>query len=162
MEYIKKALRVAGFLDNSLVNGDGLRSVLFVSGCNHKCKGCHNECMQDFNYGDSISLDEILQRIKNNVPLIKGVTFSGGDPFEQAAGLSALAEGIKELGLNIWCYSGYTYDEILKSNDQNKLELLKRIDVLVDGRYVEHLKEGAKKYTGSRNQNIIKLGVQYG
>ena len=159
MEYIKKALRVAGFLDNSLVNGEGLRSVLFVSGCRHNCKGCHNKCMQDFNYGDNVSLDEVLQRIKSNIPLIKGVTFSGGDPFEQAAGLSVLAEGIKELGLNIWCYSGYTYDEILKSNDRNKLELLKRIDVLVDGRYEETLKEGAHKYTGSRNQKIINLGV---
>ncbi len=157
MEYLKRALRVAGFLDNSLVNGEGLRSVLFVSGCRHNCKGCHNKCMQDFNYGDNVSLDEILDRIKSNIPLIKGVTFSGGDPFEQAAGLSMLAERVHELGLNIWCYSGYTYDEIINSNDKNKHELLKKIDVLVDGRFVEGLKEGAVKYTGSSNQRIIRL-----
>ena len=157
MEYLKRALRVAGFLDNSLVNGEGLRSVLFVSGCRHNCKGCHNKCMQDFNYGDNVSLDEILDRIKSNIPLIKGVTFSGGDPFERAAGLSMLAERVHELGLNIWCYSGYTYDEIINSNDKNKHELLKKIDVLVDGRFVEGLKEGAVKYTGSSNQRIIRL-----
>jgi len=157
MEYLKKALQVAGFLDNSLVNGEGLRSVLFVSGCRHNCQGCHNSCMQDFNYGDNVSLGEVLNRIKKNIPLIKGVTFSGGDPFEQADALCILAEGIKDMGLNIWCYSGYTYDEILNSNDNNKLRLLNKIDVLVDGRYDEKLKRGSLKYTGSSNQRIIRL-----
>ena len=157
MEYLKKALKVAGFLDNSLVYGEGLRSVLFVSGCRHNCPGCHNKCMQDFNYGDNVSLGEILSRIKSNIPLIKGVTFSGGDPFEQAEALSCLAVEIKDMGLNIWCYSGYTYEEILKSNDKNKLGLLDKIDVLVDGRYEEKQKKGSLKYTGSSNQKIIRL-----
>ena len=157
MEYLKKFLKVAGFLDNSLVNGEGLRSVLFVSGCRHNCPGCHNISMQDFDYGDKVSLAEILNRIKSNIPLIKGVTFSGGDPFEQAEGLSWLASEIKAMGLNIWCYSGYTYDEIIKSKDKYKLGLLSNIDVLVDGRYEENLKKGSLKYTGSSNQKIIRL-----
>lgn len=157
MEYLKKSLQVAGFLDNSLVNGEGLRSVLFVSGCRHKCPGCHNNSMQEFDYGDKVSLMEILERIKSNVPLINGVTFSGGDPFEQAQELSWLAGEIKAMGLNIWCYSGYTYGEILESQDTNKIGLLKKIDVLVDGKYEEKLKKGSLKYTGSSNQKIIRL-----
>jgi len=150
-------MQVAGFLDNSLVNGDGLRSVLFVSGCRHHCPGCHNEAMQDFSYGDIVNLGDILKRIKNNVPLIKGVTFSGGDPFEHAEALSELADGIRAMGLDIWCYSGYTYEEIAGSRDEMKLNFLKKIDVLVDGRFEQNLMEGALKYTGSRNQRIIRL-----
>ena len=157
MDNLNKSLRVAGFLDNSLVNGEGLRSVLFVSGCKHKCPGCHNATMQDFDYGDSVSLKEILGRIENNVPLIKGVTFSGGDPFEHAEVLGELAEKIKDMGLNIWCYSGYTYEEILNSNDKSKISLLNKVDVLVDGRFDASKKEGAPKYAGSSNQRILKL-----
>ncbi|MBP1743494.1 MAG: nrdG [Firmicutes bacterium] len=157
MECLNKRLQVAGFLDNSLVNGEGLRSVLFVSGCRHKCPGCHNAAMQDFSYGDTVSLKEILGRIESNVPLIKGVTFSGGDPFEHAETLSELADSIKAMGLNIWCYSGYTYEEIVRSNDESKINLLNKIDVLVDGRFDSAQKEGAPKYAGSRNQRIIKL-----
>jgi len=157
MEYLRRCLQVAGFLDNSLVNGDGLRSVLFVSGCRHQCPGCHNKAMQDFRYGDAVSLEDILNRIKNNIPLIKGVTFSGGDPFEHAEALSELADSIRALGLNIWCYSGYTYEEIAGSRDEKKLNLLKKIDVLVDGRFEKNLMDGALKYTGSRNQRIIRI-----
>ena len=157
MDNLNKCLRVAGFLDNSLVNGEGLRSVLFVSGCRHKCPGCHNATMQDFDYGDSVSLKEILGRIENNIPLIKGVTFSGGDPFEHAEVLSELAEEIKGMGLNIWCYSGYTYEEILNSNDKSKISLLNEVDVLVDGRFDASKKEGAPKYAGSSNQRILQL-----
>lgn len=157
MECLNKSLQVAGFLDNSLVNGEGLRSVLFVSGCRHNCHGCHNSAMQDFSYGDAVSLKEILGRIESNIPLIKGVTFSGGDPFEHAEALSELAGRIKGMGLNVWCYSGYTYEEIISSNDERKIELLKNIDVLVDGRFDASKKEGAPKYAGSSNQRVIKL-----
>jgi len=157
MEYLRRCLQVAGFLDNSLVNGDGLRSVLFVSGCRHHCPGCHNKAMQDFKYGDAVNLEDILRRIKNNIPLIKGVTFSGGDPFEHSEALSELADGIRAMGLSIWCYSGYTYEEIVGSMDEKKLNLLNKIDVLVDGRFDQNLKEGALKYTGSRNQRVIRL-----
>ncbi|WP_035294691.1 anaerobic ribonucleoside-triphosphate reductase activating protein [Clostridium sp. KNHs214] len=150
-------IRVAGFLDNSLVNGEGIRSVLFVSGCNHKCVGCHNESMQDFNYGEDVSKEEILSRIKNNVPIIKGVTFSGGEPFEKAKKLTELARDVKNLGLNIWCYTGYTFEEILAGKDEDKINLLKSIDVLIDGKFDMNLTEKAPKYAGSRNQRIIDV-----
>jgi len=148
-------LQIGGFLDNSLVNGDGIRSVIFVSGCMHNCESCHNEFMQDFNYGDITSIHDIVQRIKNNMPIIKGVTFSGGEPFESAVALSKLSEQIRDLGLNIWCYSGYTFEEIIHSGDSDKLKLLRLIDVLIDGKFDETLKAGASKYTGSSNQRII-------
>lgn len=150
-------LKVAGFLDNTMVNGKGLRSALFLSGCNHNCDGCHNKEMQSFQYGDEVEIKEILNRIKSNVPLIKGVTFSGGEPFEQAQGLSILARFIKNEGLNIWCYTGYTLEEIVESGDTCKLDLLSHIDILVDGKFEKNLVEGALKYTGSSNQRIIKL-----
>ncbi|WP_129596277.1 anaerobic ribonucleoside-triphosphate reductase activating protein [Anaerophilus nitritogenes] len=150
-------LQVAGFLDNSTVNGKGLRSVLFVSGCNHNCIGCHNKDMQDFNYGDRVSLDHILNRIQHNIPLISGVTFSGGEPFEQAQPLTTLAKKIKDKGLNLWCYTGYTYEEILQSNNRDKLNLLKQIDVLIDGKFNDKLKDDACKYVGSTNQRIIDV-----
>ncbi|MFT5873950.1 MAG: anaerobic ribonucleoside-triphosphate reductase activating protein [Clostridium sp.] len=150
-------LQIGGFLENSLVNGDGMRAVVFVSGCRHNCESCQNDFMQDFNYGDSTSVHDILQKIKKNMPIIKGVTFSGGEPFESATALSKLSEEVKKLGLNIWCYTGYTYDEIIQSEDRDKLRLLRFIDVLVDGRFNEELKIDASKYTGSSNQRIIDV-----
>lgn len=151
-------LQIGGFLDNSLVNGDGMRSVIFVSGCMHNCESCQNEFMQDFNYGDSASIQDILEKIKKNIPIIKGVTFSGGEPFESAAALSKLSEKIRDLGLSIWCYSGYTYEELINSGDNDKLRLLRLIDVLIDGKFNEALMGGASKYTGSSNQRIIDIG----
>ena len=150
-------MRVAGFLDNSLVNGTGIRSVVFVSGCNHNCDGCHNKEMQDYNYGDEVEVDEIFERIKKNVPLISGVTFSGGEPFDSAKGLGILADKIKSLGLNLWCYTGYTYEEILDSNDEDKISLLSKVDVLVDGKFDKNLTENSPKYAGSSNQRIIDV-----
>lgn len=150
-------LQVAGFLDNSLVNGKGMRSVVFVSGCSHNCKNCQNKTMQDYSYGDNVTVYDVLERIKSNIPIITGVTFSGGEPFDQAEALSELAAEIKKLGLNIWSYTGYTYEEILKSGDKNKLKLLRKIDTLVDGPFIEELKEGAPKYMGSTNQRIVKV-----
>jgi len=149
-------LRLAGFLDDSLVNGDGLRSVVFVSGCSHNCAGCHNIEMQSHHYGEEVEAEDIFNRIKDNI-IVRGVTFSGGEPMDQAEALCELAEKIKSHGLNLWCYTGYTYEQILEGTDENKKKLLSYVDVLVDGQYIEELKEGASKYTGSRNQRIIKL-----
>jgi len=150
-------LRVAGFLDNTTVNGEGLRSAVFLSGCNHNCEGCHNKPMQDFNYGEDIDIKDIIDRIQSNMPLIRGVTFSGGEPFEQADKLSILAKDIKDMGLSLWSYTGYTFEEIINSGDKYKLKLLKMLDVLIDGRFEKDLAQGAHKYTGSRNQRIINV-----
>ncbi len=155
-----KNLQVAGFLDNSAVNGDGLRSVVFLSGCHHHCPGCHNLDMQDPAYGENVSTEDILLRIENNMPLITGVTISGGEPFLQAAALLALLKKIKALKLNSWVYTGYTYSEICK-NENFKL-LLPWIDVLVDGPFQQELLTNDSPYVGSTNQNIIRLTASTG
>ena len=150
-------IQIAGKIEDSLVNGEGMRMVIFTSGCKHNCEGCHNKPMQSFSYGDEWDVDELFNYIKNNCDLIDGITYSGGDPFEQSTSLIYLSKLIKEeLNLSIWCYTGYTLEEINNSLD-NKKELLKYIDVLVDGKIMQDKKENALKYTGSSNQRIIYL-----
>lgn len=151
-------LQVAGFLDNSLVNGKGIRSVLFVSGCRHNCKGCHNKEMQSYEYGDKVDIKDLYERIVSNVPLISGVTFSGGEPFDRALELTTLAKMLKEKGLNIWCYTGYNLEDIMKNKKNTQWEeLLKNIDVLVDGKFDEEKLSSSCKYMGSYNQRIIDM-----
>lgn len=157
MEENNIMLQLAGFLDNSLVNGEGMRSVVFVSGCNHNCIGCHNKVMQDFKYGDSIYIKEVVNRIKDNMPIIKGVTLSGGEPFEQAEKLYQLSKEIKALGLSIWCYTGYTFEQLIEFNDNSCKKLLQCIDVLVDGEFKIDKKDKGLKYRGSSNQRIIDV-----
>lgn len=145
-------IQTAGFLDNSLCNGKGIRSVLFVSGCPHRCKGCHNPQTWNFDYGDSVSIDDLYTRILSNVPLIKGVTYSGGEPVCQSNNLIILSKKIKKLGLNIWCYTGYTFEEL----QQTHFNFLKDIDVLVDGKF-EIDNKCDNSYKGSSNQRIIDV-----
>ena len=148
-------IQIAGKIEDSLVNGEGMRMVIFTSGCKHNCEGCHNKPMQDFNYGDQWDVDELFNYIKDNSDLIDGITYSGGDPIEQIEPIIYLSKRIKkELNLSIWCYTGYTLEQI--NNSSNK-ELLKYIDVLVDGKFLKDKKENALKYTGSSNQRIIYL-----
>lgn len=153
-----KMIRLAGIMNESLVNGPGIRSVLFSQGCVHKCPNCFNESTHSFNGGELKNMDKILEDIKNN-PIIKGVTFSGGDPLEQADKFVYLAKEIKKLGLNIWCYTGYEYEYIMehKNERQGWNELLEYIDVLVDGKFQEENKNSRLKYRGSSNQRIIDI-----
>ena len=157
-------MQIAGKIDNSLVNGDGMRFVLFMSGCPHKCIGCHNEEMQNYNYGDSIEIDEIFNTIKSNMGIINGITYSGGEPFEQPESLIMLSKRIKnELNINIWCYTGYLLEDILDSSNFKQIELLNYIDVLIDGKFDINKTSNPLKYTGSSNQRIIYLkeGIPY-
>lgn len=148
-------LQIAGFLEHSTVNGAGLRSVLFVSGCHHACPGCQNEAMQSPTYGETIEIDAIFHRIMKNRPIIDGVTFSGGEPFDQCKALIPLAKKLKAEGLTIWCYTGYTYTD-LKAYPE-KQALLNLIDVLVDGPFIRQYYNENLKYKGSTNQHIYLL-----
>ncbi len=148
-------LRVAGFLDHSVVNGEGLRSVIFLSGCFHNCPGCHNEALQDFNYGETLPIPKLMHRIQKNAPITSGVTLSGGEPFEQVEGLSILLKQLKACNLSVWVYTGYVYEEL--AADPLRASLLSNIDVLVDGRYIEALRDETLKFRGSSNQRILKL-----
>lgn len=161
---ISNKINIAGIIKNSLSNGPGMRYVLFVQGCPHHCNGCHNNHTWSFNENRLMTIDEILQDIKKEIPLIQGVTFSGGEPFDQPKSLSILAKRIKdELGLTVMSYTGYTYDEIkncsiLRDCDSTyKNKLLDTIDILVDGKFEINNQEGAHEWAGSSNQKVYYI-----
>ena len=153
-------MKIAGFYDESISNGLGWRAVLFVSGCPHHCPGCHNKEAQDFNYGEEFNEEEILKRIKEN-SILNGITISGGEPLckENIPGVLKFIKDVKEIRpeFNVWCYSGYTLDQLIDRNDEETNEFLNQIDVLVDGRFVEAKKDPTLKFRGSSNQRILDL-----
>lgn len=153
-----KNIRLSGILYESLANGPGIRRVFFSQGCKHNCPECFNPETHDFNGGFLWDMDELIEDVKSN-PMIKGVTFSGGDPLEQAEKFAYMARKFKEVGLNIWSYTGYTFEYILDNLEDYPYwkDLIESIDVLVDGRFeVDNIREGLK-YRGSNNQRLIDV-----
>ena len=140
-----------------VANGPGIRTTIFVTGCTHKCPNCFNEEYQDFNFGDPWTrkeTDEVIEDLK--LDEVKGLTVLGGEPFQNEVDLLQVLRDIKkEVQKDIWIFSGYTYEEILK--DQDKKKLLEECDVLVDGRFVEALKDLSLRFRGSSNQRIIDI-----
>ncbi|WP_252236849.1 anaerobic ribonucleoside-triphosphate reductase activating protein [Clostridium sp. CH2] len=153
-----KKIRLSGIAYESLVNGPGIRRVFFSQGCNHNCKGCFNPDTHDFNGGEEKEIDELIEDVLCN-PMIKGITFSGGDPFERADEFSYMAKIFKENNKNIWCYTGYKFEYINDNLEINKgwKDLINNIDVLVDGKFEEDKKEDGLKFRGSSNQRIIDV-----
>ncbi|UZT06412.1 anaerobic ribonucleoside-triphosphate reductase activating protein [Clostridium sp. LQ25] len=153
-----KDIRLSGIAYESLVNGPGIRRVFFSQGCKHNCKGCFNPDTHDFNGGENRNMDELIESVLDN-PMIKGVTFSGGDPLEQAEKFAYMAKAFKNNNLNIWCYTGYTYEYIREHKDENNgwNELLNNIDVLVDRKFEEENMQEGLKFRGSTNQRIIDI-----
>lgn len=149
-------LRVAGVASESFVDGEGVRYAIFFQGCKHNCDGCHNKSTHDFNSGYELNIDAIIDDLQA-LDYLDGVTFSGGDPLFQAEEIIELAKRIKEeTDLNIWCYTGFVYEDIM-ANDDAKKELLTYIDVLVDGRYDKSNRSLALKFRGSSNQRLINV-----
>ena len=140
-----------------VANGPGIRTTIFVTGCTHKCPNCFNEEYQDFNFGNPWTrkeTDEVIEDLK--LDEVKGLTVLGGEPFQNEVDLLQVLRDIKkEVQKEIWIFSGYTYEEILK--DQDKKKLLEECDVLVDGRFVEALKDLSLRFRGSSNQRIIDV-----
>lgn len=151
-------IRLAGTVNDSIVDGEGIRFVIFVQGCVHNCPGCHNPQTHDFTQGYETDTEELLEKIKAN-PLLDGVTFSGGEPFCQPAPLCEIAKGVKKLGLNVVCYSGYTFEELieLSKDDRDIKNLLYLTDILIDGRFVLEKRNLLLKFRGSDNQRIIDV-----
>ena len=147
-------IRIAGIVEESIVDGPGIRMVVFTQGCKHNCKGCHNPESHSFTGGYLMDIEEILEEIKAN-PLLDGITLSGGEPFEQWDVCSELAKGVKELGLNVVTYTGYSFEEILKVDGFRKLLL--QTDTLIDGKYEEEEKSLLLQFRGSKNQRIIDV-----
>ena len=148
-------LRIAGLAPESIVDGPGFRFTVFTQGCPHHCEGCHNPNTHDFGGGEVVDTDTLWERISTDI-LLSGVTFSGGEPFEQAGNLLDLARKIKGAGLELAAYSGYTFDELLAAGG-DKLELLKLCDVLVDGRFVLSQRSLMLRFRGSKNQRLIDV-----
>lgn len=152
-------MNIVGVNFESITDGEGVRVVIFCSGCLHNCKGCHNPTSHPFNIGQEFTnalQDKILDYVKNT-PFISGITLSGGDPMYSANELLPFLEKVKQEVENktIWIYSGFTYNEILKNKDM--LELLKLCDVLVDGKFLIEQRDITLQYRGSRNQKIIDI-----
>ena len=151
-------MRIAGTVQDSIVDGPGFRFVLFTQGCPHHCEGCQNPQTHDPAGGTEISTEEIVGQILSN-PLTDGVTFSGGEPFEQAADCAVIARQAREQGLNVWTYTGYTFEQLAEKmkTDKGTEELLVLTDVLVDGRFVLAQKSFDVPWRGSRNQRLIDV-----
>ncbi len=152
-------IRLAASLQqDSIVDGEGIRTVIWTQGCSHNCKGCHNPETHDMKGGALIDVEDINQEIKK-LEGQDGITFSGGDPMFQVDACLSIAKTAKLCGLNIWCYTGFTFEELLKMADKKPslLEFLKLIDVLVDGKFILEQKSYNIKFRGSRNQRIIDV-----
>lgn len=147
-------LRLSGIIRESIVDGPGLRYTIFAQGCIHHCDGCHNPATHPFEGGFEAAPKAILRDIKKN-PLIRGVTFSGGEPFCQAEGFLELAGLLKEAGYHIMTYTGYTYEEIMESGNETWKKLFFLSDFVVDGRFILAQRDLNLKFRGSSNQRII-------
>ncbi|MBQ8961793.1 MAG: anaerobic ribonucleoside-triphosphate reductase activating protein [Ruminococcus sp.] len=148
-------LRIAGTVNDSIVDGPGIRFTVFTQGCPHKCEGCHNPQTHDFSGGEITDTDLLLEKIKGN-PLLDGVTFSGGEPFCQAGALAALGREIRALGLNIVTYTGYTFEQLYADRDSHGWgELLAVTDILIDGPFIQAQRDWEIKFRGSSNQRYL-------
>jgi anaerobic ribonucleoside-triphosphate reductase activating protein len=152
-------LKVAGINFESIVDGDGVRVVIFFSGCKHDCKGCHNPSSHDFNAGkdfDESLRSEIIEYVLET-PFVAGITLSGGDPMYSADEIFSFVRDFKTAlpDKDVWVYSGFTYEEITPDVSMNKL--LSLCDVLVDGLFVLEQRDITLSYKGSRNQRIIDV-----
>lgn len=149
-------LRLAGVIRESIVDGPGWRFVVFAQGCKHNCEGCHNPETHDMNGGYESSAERIIEAVKAD-KLLKGVTFSGGDPFEQAENFSVLAKMVHDLGLDVVTYTGYTFEQLYKGMTKNEgwRHLLEQTDILIDGKFVLAKKSLNCKFRGSTNQRVL-------
>lgn len=152
-------LRIAGTVNDSIVDGPGIRFTIFTQGCPHRCKGCHNPQTHDLYGGKIVTIDSLIIQIQSN-PLLDGVTFSGGEPFLQAESLAELGKYIHTYTpLNIVTYTGYTFEELVLASNVDKacMRLLEESDILIDGLFIESEKSYELRFKGSSNQRCINV-----
>lgn len=145
-------MRVIRIVEGTSVDGPGLRTAIYFAGCNHRCPGCHNPSTWDHSAGQEMSIDEIIACVEKAG---FNVTFTGGDPLINPAELTILASELKRRGYNLWCYTGYTFEEVLA--DKRLRPLLDQIDVLVDGRFVLSRRNISLRFRGSENQRLVDV-----
>lgn len=149
-------ISLSGVTGDSIVDGPGLRLTIFTQGCLHHCPGCHNPQTHDPEGGSWADTEDILAAAAEN-PLLDGITLSGGDPFLQPVPCLTLAEGAHKIGLNVWTYTGYTWEALWEENAPEKIALLKETDVLVDGPFLLAERSLELRFCGSRNQRLIDV-----
>ncbi|MHB8158523.1 MAG: anaerobic ribonucleoside-triphosphate reductase activating protein [Desulfocucumaceae bacterium] len=151
-------IRIAGTVGESVVDGPGLRFVVFAQGCPHHCRGCHNPETWDPGGGTEVTVGELLEQLGAN-PLLRGITLTGGDPFLQAGPLASLARSAREMGKNVITYTGYTWDQLLQMSlkDEGVKSLLENTDILVDGPFILEKKDLKLVFRGSGNQRVIDV-----
>lgn len=147
-----KTLRVLDIVGGTTVDGPGLRTSIYFAGCTHHCPGCHNPQSWDADGGTEMTIDEIVKIVEDND---FNVTLSGGDPLMNPENMALLARRLKENGRTIWCYTGYTYEQI--AGNERFTPLLEMIDVLVDGPFIEAKRDISLRFRGSSNQRLIDL-----
>lgn len=148
-------LRVLDIVMDTVVDGPGLRASIYLAGCYHKCPGCHNPQSWDMNGGKEMEVDEIVEILKQSGHT--KFTITGGDPFYQPTGLLELVVRIKKEipGSNIWCYTGFLFEDLLDREEM--VLILKNIDVLVDGPFIQELRDETLMYRGSSNQRVLEI-----
>lgn len=148
-------MRVYKLLLNTKVEGPGVRACIWVQGCRHYCKGCFAEHLWDYDGGTEMSSETVIEKLREVIDTIDGLTLLGGEPFDQATELIAVAKYVKEQGKNVITFSGYTYERLLE--DATKKELLDYVDLLCDGPFVEELTDYSRPLLGSSNQRFIYI-----
>lgn len=146
-------IRIAGIQDDSIVDGEGIRLIVFSQGCPHHCPGCHNPETWPMDSGRIVTTDAIMEQYLAN-PMLDGITFSGGEPFWQAQAFAELADKVHAHGGNVWCYTGFSLNGLIKRGSEAHKTLLSKVDVLVDGQFKLDQKDLTLQFRGSRNQNI--------
>lgn len=155
---MEDVIKISGIVKESIVDGPGIRYVVFTQGCPHHCEGCHNPQTHDFEGGRYVKISDIVNDIKKN-PLLKGVTISGGEPFMQANQVAKLISKLDRDKYDVITYTGFEYEYLLKnSNDENGyLNLLKSTDILIDGKFDINKKSISVPFRGSTNQRAIDI-----
>lgn len=148
-------LNLAGIVNDSIVDGPGIRMAIFAQGCSHNCPGCHNPETHAFGTGIDYSPEEVINMVKKN-PLVKGVTFSGGDPFYQSRAFYVLGKELSLLGYEIAAYTGFTWEELINGTGEQR-QLLSILNVLVDGPFILKYRNLDLPFKGSTNQNFIDV-----
>lgn len=148
-----RSIRISGIERESIVDGDGIRYVIFVQGCPHHCPGCHNPQTHSFDGGKLVSVDDLLRDISKRKKYIDGITLSGGEPFCQSDQCCIIAEKAHELGLTVWCYTGYLFEALYGQGNK----LLEFVDVLVDGPFIQERRSLSLEFRGSNNQRLIDV-----
>ena len=150
-------IRLAANLQlDSIVDGEGIRTVIWTQGCSHNCPYCHNPQTHDFKGGEEVNIEDIIQRI-NHLEGQDGITFSGGDPMFQARQCAVIAKHAKEIGLNVWAYTGFTFEELIEKNNTEIMNFIENIDVIIDGKFDINQKSLDLKFRGSTNQRVIDV-----